>query len=102
MADYVTLADLKHQVYAADMEDDNTLLQRLLDTAEKVVIRHTRRTAAELTEMGGGEFPSDLCHAVLMLAAHWYNQREAVSSSQQNAVPYSLQYLVDPFKRLTL
>ena len=55
---------------------------------------------AELTETGGGKFPAPLVHAMLMLAAHWYNQRESVSATQMYAVPDSLQALIKPYRRL--
>ena len=37
---------------------------------------------------------------MMMLAAHWYNQRESVSSATMSRVPDSLQALVKPYRRL--
>ena len=39
-------------------------------------------------------------HAVMMVAAHWYNQRESVSSVQMHTVPGTLQALVKPYVKL--
>lgn len=100
MADTVSLELFKKHVRADDFDDDDVYLQHLLDTAEAHVIRATNRTADELAEMGGGTFPSELMHAVMLLGAHWYNQRESVSTAQMHGVPDSLQALVKPFRRL--
>ena len=100
MANVVSLELFKQHVRADDFADDDVYLQHLLDTAEKHVIRVTNRDKDELVEMGGGEFPADLKHAVMMIGAHWYNQRENVSTTQMHSVPDSLQALIKPFRKL--
>lgn len=100
MANVVSLELFKQHVKADDFADDDVYLQHLLDTAETHVIRSTNRTKDELTEMGGGEFPAELKHAVMMIGAHWYNQRESVAGTQMHGVPDSLQALVKPFRKL--
>ena len=77
------------------------LLQHLLDTAESHIVRSTRRTAAELAEMGGGYFPAELQQAAMALASHWYNQRESVSGVQMHQVPETVDALVRPFRKLS-
>ncbi len=95
------LALLKMHVNANDFTDDDAYLQHLLDTAKSHVIRSTRRTEAELIEMGDGtNLPDEINHAILMIAAHWYNQRESDAGVQMHAVPDSLQALTKPFRRL--
>lgn len=84
-----------------DFDDEDSYLEELLESAQDSIIRETGRTLWELEGMGGGYFPRALKQAIRMLAAHWYNQREAVSSVQMSAVPYSLQTLIGPFKRVT-
>lgn len=84
-----------------DFDDDDTLLQHYLDTAQSAVIRYTRRTSEELNAMGGGSFPVELVQAIYTLGAHWYNMRESVSNVQMHEVPDSLQSLVKPFRKLT-
>lgn len=100
----VDLALLKKHVNADDFTADDTYLQHLLDAAEAHVIGMTNRTAAELMVPGSSEgtavLPVQLQQAVIMLAGHWYNQREAVSGVQMAEVPYSLQALVKPFRQL--
>ncbi len=96
----VSLALFKKHVRADDFADDDSYLEHLLNTAEDAVITATRRTERELTALNGGEFPAPLTHAMMMLAAHWYNQRESVSSVQMHEVPDALQSLVKPYRKL--
>lgn len=96
----VNLALFKKHVRADDFADDDEYLEHLLATAEESVITATNRTEQELRANNAGEFPTPLKHAVMMLAAHWYNQRESVSSVQMHEVPDSLQALVKPYRKL--
>lgn len=96
----VSLALFKKHVRADDFADDDEYLEHLLATAEVSVITATNRTERELTENNNGEFPAPLKHAVMMLAAHWYNQRESVGSVQLAEVPDTLQALVKPYRKL--
>lgn len=96
----VDLDLFKKHVRADDFEDDDVYLQHLLETAESAVITATNRTKEELENIGNGNFPTPLKHAVMMIGAHWYNQRESVSTAQMHAVPDSLQALVKPYRKL--
>lgn len=96
----VDLELLKKHVRADDFADDDDYLARLLDAAEQYVCTATNREAAELLEMGGGKLPAMLQQAVLLIAGHWYNQREAVSGVQMAEVPYTLQALIKPYRKL--
>ena len=96
----VSLELFKKHVRADDFADDDEYLAHLLATAEEAVIAETNRTADELRDPESGRLPSRLIQAVMMLAAHWYNQRETVSTVQMHEVPASLQALVKPFVRL--
>lgn len=96
----VDIALLKKHVNADDFSDDDQYLQHLLDTAEQYVETATNRTNSELVEMGAGKYPATLQHAVLVIAGHWYNQREAVSGVQMAEVPYTLQALIKPYRKL--
>lgn len=97
----VSLALFKKHVRADDFADDDEYLQHLLDTAESAVITVTNRTQEELAQMGNGhDVPTPIKHAIMMLGAHWYNQRESVSNVQMHAVPDSLQALIKPYRKL--
>lgn len=96
----VSLALFKKHVRADDFADDDEYLGHLLESAEIAVVTATNRTREELEQMGGGEVPAPIKHAIMMLGAHWYNQRESVSSVQMYAVPDSLQSLIKPYRKL--
>ena len=96
----VDLALFKKHVRADDFADDDEYLSHLLETAEEAVVTSTNRTREELLEKGNGAFPAPLKHAIMLLGAHWYNQRESVSTAQMYAVPDSLQALVKPYRKL--
>lgn len=96
----VSLELFKQHVRADDFSDDDQYLAFLIETASDAVVTATARTEAELLELGDGRIPLQLQQAAMMLAGHWYNQREGVSAAQMNAVPYSVDALVKPFRRL--
>ena len=96
----VSLELFKKHVRADEFADDDDSLAHVLAVAEESVIRSTNRTAEELVAMGDGSMPLSIVHAVMMLAAHWYNQRESVSPGQMHQVPDTLQALVKPFRKL--
>lgn len=96
----VSLALFKKHVRADDFADDDEYLDHLLAAAEVTVITATNRTEQELTDGNAGKFPVPLKQAIMMLAAHWYNQRESVSSVQMHEVPDALQSLVKPYRKL--
>lgn len=93
---------IRQYVRADDIDGaDDALLLSCQEAAEAYVTDATERGAAELLEMGDGELPAPLRQAVLMLVAHWYNQREAVAGVQMQSVPYTIDALVKPFARLS-
>lgn len=97
----VNLELFKKHVRADDFDDDDDYLGFLLESAESSVVRWTQRSLPELQAMGDGDLPLALQQAIMMLAGHWYNQREAVSGAQMTEVPYSLQALIKPYRKLT-
>lgn len=97
----IDLTLLKKHVRADDFSDDDEYLQHLLTSAEEYVCKATHRGLDELTELGGGQLPAMLRQAVLLLAGHWYNQREAVSGVQMAEVPYTVAALVKPYRLLS-
>ena len=90
---------LKKQVRADDFYQDDAYLQHLLDSATETIVTYTNREKAELVD-DEGNLPKMLQQATLMLAAHWYNQRESVSTVVMHEVPDSIQTLVKPFRKL--
>lgn len=96
----LSLGLLKKHVRADDFHDDDAYLLQLLQTATETVIMATNRPGSELLELNHGFLPKPLQQAVLMLAAHWYNQRESVAGVAMQEVPYSIQALIKPYRKL--
>ena len=96
----VSIALLKQHVHADDFTADDEYLTQLLNTAEEYVVNATNRSSAELMQIGGDKLPYSLQQAILLLAGHWYNQREAVAGLQMHEVPYTLQALIKPYRKL--
>ena len=95
----VDIALLKQHVRADDFSEDDAYLAHLLEAAEAYVCDATNRTSAELVE-ADGKLPVTLQQAVLLIAGHWYNQREAVSGVTMVEVPYTLAALIKPYRKL--
>lgn len=96
----VNLELFKKHVRADDFSDDDVYLTHLLEVAEVAVINATNRTMEECVSLGGDTLPAPLVHAIMMLGAHWYNQRESVAINQMHEVPDSLQALIKPYRKL--
>lgn len=95
----VSLELLKKHVYADDLSGDDEILSQYLSAAEAWVVKSTNRDESELTDADGHLYPQ-LVQAVLLLAGHWYNQREAVSGTAMSEAPYTIQALIKPFRKL--
>lgn len=101
--DIVALNIFKSQVrLESDFSLEDSYLEYLLNTAEEVVMNYINRSKDEYKDVTTGEyvFPKSIQHAVLVIAAHWYNQREAVSNTQMYEVPITLTALLKPYKKL--
>lgn len=100
----VTLEELKAQM-REDWDGEDDLITLYGEAAEDAVISATRRSYDELVQMGeeesGSGFPSRLKVAILMLAAHSHRNREPVAAVAQNAVPYTLEYYIKPYVKLS-
>lgn len=96
----VSLDLFRMHVRTDDYTEDDALKQHYLDAAESAVTRTTQRTAEELRQKGGGAYPVELRQAIMLLAAHWYNQRESVSQTQMHEVPDSIRSLILPYRKI--
>ena len=111
----VTLDELKAQM-REDFDGEDALIQTYGCAAEDAVIGSTYRTLEELRRMGyeesigaknttgalpeGEWFPTRLKVAILMLAANWHKNREVLSQSAQNVVPFAYDFLIKPYRKL--
>lgn len=100
---YVTAAtEVHHRVPVESAVNPGERERLMYDPKNLVPLCHRChvKTHTELREMSEGAFPLTLTHAVMMLAAHWYNQRESVSGVQMTEVPDGLSSLIKPYRRL--
>lgn len=80
---------------------DDDLLLHYLDAAERHVELYTQRPRGELLTGPDGTLPPDLQQAVLLLAAAYVRTPEAADNLQAAPVPYGLEALLKPYRRLT-
>lgn len=95
----VELTQVKEHVRADEFSDDDNYLTGLAEAAEAAIFRSANRTAEEVEAMADGD-KAMLKQAVLMLIGHWYDTREATSTAQMAAVPYTIDFLVKPLRKL--
>jgi uncharacterized phage protein (predicted DNA packaging) len=75
--------------------DDDALLQHYLNAAEGWIADYIGRPIAQFTPL-----PAQLTQATLLLAAYWYEQREAGAFNVSiNAIPFGVIDLVQPFRQ---
>lgn len=75
---------------------ENELLTSYGESAETAILNLLNRTYEDLVDEYG-EVPNDIIHASAVLAAQWYKDREAVSSTPMSAIPYTFDFLLKPY-----
>lgn len=97
------LYDLKDQLaFTSDIgEADNALLQQKLDAAQNHVER-LLGFGIEATFGGADQdpVPAVLVEAVLQLAAHWYDNREAGSDAVRE-LPFGVREIITEYREFT-
>lgn len=110
------MAELKAQM-REDWDGEDELINLYGRAAEDAVIDGTGRTLEQLKRIGyaektgtmvdeseqlpeGNWFPNRLKVAALMLAAHYFRNREPIASVSQNAVPYTIDFFIKPYRKL--
>ena len=100
----LTLDLLKKHVRAEDFTDDDDCLRLYLEAATEWATLYTHRTATDLHSLApdgeSGGYPATFAQAVLLLAAAYYDQREATAGTTLAAVPYGVEALLKPYRRL--
>lgn len=95
---YVNLAQLKKQCNV-DVSDDDEYMTSLIDVAEAAVENDIQQPLSGLAVED--KLPAPLMHAILLVAANLYNNREPVAFANPQSVPYTLQYLIKPYIKYT-
>lgn len=98
---YVSVDELKFQVnLAREYRDEDEHLLELLEVAEMSIEKHIQQPLTVFVDESGKLNPM-LRHAIRILVAHFYVNREPVAYGQPHIIPYTIEYLLQPFKKYT-
>ena len=98
---YITLDEAKkHLLVDPDFNEDNEYIQSLINTAEEAVSLNINTKLTAIAD--GGELPSSVKSAVLLLIGNLYANREPVAYTAVNKVPYTFDYLIALNKNYSL
>lgn len=89
----LTIEALKDQLNI-DGDEDNAILTRILSAATKHVERLLGYALTDTDKLPHGA-PDDLEHAVLMIAAHWYeNREETITGTIIASIPFGAAQII--------
>ena len=98
---YVSLLEFKGQLnIVEDYTGEDTYLSGLLEASQSAVEFHIQQPLSTFLKEDKGLEPM-LKHAILILASHFYANREPVAYVQPKIIPYTFEYLLQPFKKYT-
>lgn len=93
----IALLDIKkHLNIEESFTDDDKYLEQLIDVAYSALSLHLDLTIEEVAQ----EAP--LNHAVKLLVGNLYMNREPVTFNTTVTIPYTLDYLIAPYKNYTV
>lgn len=94
---YITLCEAKkHLLIDYSYNQDDEYILALIDVAEDAVAINLNVQLASITV--GGELPSAVKAAILLLVGNLYANREPVAYTSINKVPYTFDYLISLYK----
>lgn len=94
---YVTLDEIKKHLNI-DFSDDDTYLSDIVTVAQMSVEMAICDKLKSHEDERGALNPM-LKHAIKILAGNFYANREPVSFAAPSVIPYTLAYLIRPFKK---
>lgn len=98
---YVSLLELKNQLnIVEDYTREDEYLLGLLKTSQVAVEYHIHQPLSTFIDTDKALNPM-LKHAILILASHFYANREPIAYVQPKIIPYTFEYLLQPFKKYT-
>lgn len=95
---YLKLYQIKRHLNVDErfQEDDEYLLE-LAEVAQAAVERHLDTSLQEIAKDNGGVLPPPIVHAMKLLVAEYYSQREAIAYTATQVVPLAYDYLLEPY-----
>ena len=97
---YITLDEAKAHC-RVDITDDDSYLTDLIAVCEQTIANEIGETTIDEVA-SGGVIPSPLKQAILLMIGHFYNMREPVITGTPVKVPYTLEFLIAPYKNWTV
>lgn len=91
----VTIEEVRKQCRVTDSSEDDLLIL-YAESAEQSVLNILNRSIESIAE-DYGQFPEPVKHAILLLAAHFYNVREPASTISMSSIPYTFDVLLKPY-----
>ena len=98
---YVSLSELKSQLnIAEDYSGEDEYLTGLLEASQVAAEYHIQQPLDNFIDTEN-KLNRMLRHGIRVLAAHFYANRDPVAYVQPKTIPYTLEYLFQPFKKYT-
>jgi uncharacterized phiE125 gp8 family phage protein len=69
-------------------------LSSLSEAAQAAIFAHT----GDFSDADPAEAPADVRMAILLLAAHWYANRETAAVDHLTAIPWGVTELISPYR----
>lgn len=96
----LTIDNLKKQLnIELEWLDDDILLQTYLDIATTAVSNYLDLDAEDVAALPEN---NTINAAIILLAAHFYSNRNMVSMANASEMPYSFKFLLDFYKNITV
>lgn len=101
MAKYTKVEDLQKHLEIDYLEEgDERQLKLLLDASESRIEKEINQSFSKFVDEEG-VLDSALVAAILIFAGTLYANREAVAYTNAQPVPYTLNFLLQPFRKYT-
>lgn len=94
---YITVIEMKRWLNIPFMDDDLTIAE-MIEGAEDAIEQHIDRKLSDLKDASTNDIPASLKTAIKTLTANFYQNRESIAYGQPFKVPYSLEFLLQPWK----
>lgn len=98
MAEYVTLEELKQHLNV-DFDHDDAYISGLIEPVQLAIEAYLNRPLAELVT--DGKIDRRIWHAIRILIANYYANREDITFASANVIPNHITLLLQPLKIYT-
>ena len=93
-----TIDELKYNLnIELSWNDEDAYLLNLLEVSEESVFNYLDKKKNEFDTI-----PASIRQAVLILASQWYENRTPIAFASSNKLPYSLEFLLAPYRKITI